>query len=543
MYVSNQQRERKYRIERDTEKNIDDNTQRRLYINLANERNDDLQATKLAELANRVISRVSVPTTFKKDVIKETIPVDNSGLVKEISSLMTDYIKVGQLDTYMKHLESKMTSNLSSIERVIQRTLADDEFKSSVNQKLASLIESGEIAPTKITDTILDAMANSKIFKSSIVLPPADAKAVITETIPKLEEKSDVPTIDETSYVPSMSKKEKRKAKEKESAKRVIEQAQATKPTTPIATTKSNKAKAKAYSETHGVKLSAIDTKFDDVPMGFPVIKTPESVHSSRESSPRTKEYMQNLAEQTKSASPNESPSLFGRIITGVKKVYAAPLLPETPLELGQIETADYRLEESEDESVRAKPLSKQDLSKKPQQNDPNKLETSPSDLNVKDREKIFNEQVNKLDGVSDIRKRSKFDMRYPLATKPKFPRFLVADYVMPFKTINDVTKFYRVIFPAKYTGEPTNDQKQIIKYLKEKGIPPELFLRTIRHHATVKKMGFDSTRRDAIISTITNLAESLQQSDTRKYKPIHGAIDKKFDVDSIDLPFAIPSE
>jgi hypothetical protein len=167
MYVSNQKRQRRYRKERMAENINNENTQIELYKKLAENAEDDVQATQLADLATNVVQKLVEPS-------KQT------GLSKLIQA-----ISDGKLTQFVKGMESIPIANLSTTEKIVQAVMKSQDYKTSVNAQLTTMIEQGQKQPKKIASALINEMMNNKQFLKRV-------RAQSGESVSSNEELKDV---------------------------------------------------------------------------------------------------------------------------------------------------------------------------------------------------------------------------------------------------------------------------------------------------------------------------------------------------------------
>jgi hypothetical protein len=150
MYVSNQTRQRRYRKERNEEEENTEGQQIRFYNYLSKNALDDDQASELADLATNVVQKIVAPE-------KQT------GLSKLVKAI-TD----GKFDDFMRKMEKIPVAVLSPSERVVQQVIKSQDYKNTMNEHLAKLVEHAEATPKKVVSALIGEMINNPMFKKRV---------------------------------------------------------------------------------------------------------------------------------------------------------------------------------------------------------------------------------------------------------------------------------------------------------------------------------------------------------------------------------------
>lgn len=147
MYISNQRRQRRYRKDRNAEEENAEGQQIRFYNYLSKNALDEEQASELADLATNVVQKI-------------TAPEKQTGLSKLIKAI-TD----GKFDDFMRKMEKIPVEVLSPSEKIVQHVLKTQEYKRTVNEHLAKLVDHAEATPKRVVSALVEAMQSNDLFK------------------------------------------------------------------------------------------------------------------------------------------------------------------------------------------------------------------------------------------------------------------------------------------------------------------------------------------------------------------------------------------
>lgn len=136
MYVSNQERLKRYRKERNAEEVYEDEQQDRLYEQIAIEHGLEAQATTLANLARSVIRKGA-------DILDKGAPATTvEGVVKKSGfNILSEAIKNGKLDELVKRVIGIPNTNLTKKQRIIKKDLQNPDFKDTVNRVIDEALD------------------------------------------------------------------------------------------------------------------------------------------------------------------------------------------------------------------------------------------------------------------------------------------------------------------------------------------------------------------------------------------------------------------
>lgn len=130
MNRSNQEMLKSYKAERRQEERNDVVQQAELYEQLAKERGLDQQATALARLAKNV---------FKKSF--DVLPQATKSGLTEIKDLLVKSVEDKSLSSVLKGLLLIPKSQLNAKQKIIQKDLANPEFKKMFNETMSEILD------------------------------------------------------------------------------------------------------------------------------------------------------------------------------------------------------------------------------------------------------------------------------------------------------------------------------------------------------------------------------------------------------------------
>lgn len=148
MNRSNQQMLKSYKAERRQEERNDVVQQAELYEQLAKERGLDQQATALARLAKNV---------FKKSF--DVLPQATKSGLTEIKDLLVKSVEDKTFANVLKGLLAIPKSELNARQKVIQKDLANPEFKKTLNEVAADNLDKNA---EEFVDTMTEAIAGDE---------------------------------------------------------------------------------------------------------------------------------------------------------------------------------------------------------------------------------------------------------------------------------------------------------------------------------------------------------------------------------------------
>lgn len=148
MNRSNQQMLKSYKAERRQEERNDVVQQAELYEQLAKERGLDQQATALARLAKNV---------FKKSF--DTLPATTKSGIIEIKDYLVKSVQDKTFANVLKGLLAIPKSELNARQKVIQKDLANPEFKKTLNEVAADNLDKNA---EEFVDTMTEAIAGDE---------------------------------------------------------------------------------------------------------------------------------------------------------------------------------------------------------------------------------------------------------------------------------------------------------------------------------------------------------------------------------------------
>ncbi len=165
MYVSNQTRLRRYRKQRRIEEANSDEIQMKLYEQIANETEDQSQASMLAKMANRVGANLNdEEVEAEKDYTGDLSKLGKKEKKVSGLALLMKAISAGKMNEFVKAMAQVPDAVLDTNSKITKKVISDEGFKKAMNQNLEKMVSQGETAPKKIVSALVMEIKANPLF-------------------------------------------------------------------------------------------------------------------------------------------------------------------------------------------------------------------------------------------------------------------------------------------------------------------------------------------------------------------------------------------